>query len=143
MIWVFGQLHDHQKSDFFGKINEFQVKWIKPLKYDVKTLETTFLKFWPPPLASRGSKSSKIGKKHAFSTKSISGGRTVDIPPFFYFIFWKRNISACHSAKKIMRYPWWKIFYRTFFQKMKKIDTLFFQYLSVLTTKFLCLPPIF
>ena len=42
---IYGQLHDHQKSDFFGKINKFQFKWIKPLKYDVKTLETTFLKF--------------------------------------------------------------------------------------------------
>ena len=42
---LYGQLHDHQKSDFFGKINKFQFKWIKPLKYDVKTLETTFLKF--------------------------------------------------------------------------------------------------
>ena len=51
-----GQLHDHQKSDFFGKINEFQVKWIKPLKYDVKTLETTFLKFWPPSSRFQGVK---------------------------------------------------------------------------------------
>ena len=69
--------------NFFGKSNELQLKWVNLFTYDMRTSKQHFKNFDPPPVVSRGSKGSKIWKKHVFLTKSISGAKTVSCAHFF------------------------------------------------------------
>ena len=130
--------------NFFGKSDEFQFKWLNLLTYDIKTSETTFLNFWPPPLVSRGSKSSKIRKKTRFFNKINLWSENGRFCPFFFISYFERGMFG-HDVpqKKSWGKGGGKFSTGLFLKKWKKIDTFFFDYSQFWPPKFLCLPPIF
>ena len=113
-VCSYADSYHYQNCDSLSK-KIISVQMVKTTQIWCKNVQNNFFKILTPlpSFQSRGSKRSKIWKSTFFQQNQFME-RERSILALFYFIFRKRNIWAWHSAKNIMGYGGWKIFYRAF-----------------------------